>query len=160
MHLEDVAVVDTPGGDQGKGEHYGAFKRIVAEGRLCLGALSRRVAEYVRDQLRAIVATPLPGGKFRISSPRTKRTLEGAGAANIGAHGDVADAVVKAAWQAGAGRLAASWQLPKVAAHTGRAARQVAARTRTGAGASTDFLRQRSASIGIGRPQHIPHGDD
>lgn len=155
MHEEHIAVVDTPGGDQGKAEHYAAFKRVVAEGRLCLGALPRRLAEYVRNQLRSVTSTPISGGKFRISAPRTKRTLEGVGAGRIGSHGDAADALVKAAWQAGAGRFAASWEKPKVAAHVGAASRQAALRSRVmGASASLDYLRQQTR---MGRPMG---GDD
>jgi hypothetical protein len=160
MHLEGIAVADTPGGDQGQQEHYGALKRVIAEGLFCLGLLPRNEAEYVRDQLRAVVSAPAGPGRFKISSPRTKRTLEGVGAGRIGAHGDVADAVIKAAWQAGAGRLAASWDKPKVAAHTGQQARQAAARTRTGAGGSMDYLRARSAGVGLGRVKPPGDGDD
>jgi hypothetical protein len=150
LHLEGVAFVDAPGSDEGKAETYGAWKRVIAEGRLCLGLLPRRVAEYVRDQLRAVIATPMPGpgGRFRISIPRTKRLLEGQGAGRIGAHGDVASALVLAGWQAGAGRQAASWERP---VHQGaaRTAKQVSARARVGAGGSMDYLRSRST---FGRP--------
>jgi hypothetical protein len=155
LHGAGCGFVAAPGGDEGKARTYGALKRIVDEGRLALGHLPRRVAEYVRDQLRAVVATPMPGpGKrFRLSSPRQKRLLEGAGAGRTNAHGDVASALVLAAWQAGAGREAASWDRPKVSPHATSAARREAALTRAPMGGSSSaYLRGQSASMGAGRP--------
>jgi hypothetical protein len=157
-----VAFVDAPGSDEGKAELYGAFLRLVEEDRICLGHLEAHVARYVHDQLAAIVAEPIPGpGKrFRIVAPRTKRTLEGQAAGRLGAHGDVADALVKAAWQAGAGRPSSSWQVPRQAPAALREARRVALPARPGAGASAAFLRGRSASVGAGRTGWGPSGDD
>jgi hypothetical protein len=152
LHAARVAFVDAPGSDEGKARTYGAAKRVIDEGRLALGALPRRVAEYVRDQLRAVVATPIagPGARFRISSPRHSRLLEGVGAAKIGSHGDVAGALVLAMWQAGGGREAASWQVPRAGQPAARETRQ-APPARSGAGSSAGFLRERSAGVRRGR---------
>lgn len=143
LTLEGVSFVDAPGRDTGKMETYGALKRVIAEGRFVLGALPRHVAEYVRDQLRAVVAEPIsgPNGGFRIIAPRTKKVLGGTAQGRAGSHGDAVSALVLAAWQAGSWQTAASWQKPRVPSHA-RAEERPAAR-RPGAGGSLDFLRDR-----------------
>lgn len=161
LHAEGIAFVDAPGSDEGKAKTFGAMKRIVDEDRFCLGHLPRRVAEYVRDQLRAVVATPLPGpgGRFRISSPRTKRLLEGVGANKIGAHGDVAHALVLAAWQAGSWQTAKAWAKRRQPDHVRRENAPPPA-ARPGASGSIDYLRSRSAGVGQRRVSAHPFGDD
>lgn len=150
LHLEHITYVDAPNTDEGKAETYGAWKRVVEDNLLCLAHLDRAVAQYVVSQLRAVVATPIPGPgkKFKISSPRTKRLLEGYGAGKIGAHGDVASALVLAGWQAGARLTAKDWNIPKQAPQS-RAAVPVA--PRMGAGGSSAWLRGRSTTAGAGR---------
>lgn len=162
LHAAGVAFVDAPGSDEGKAELYGAFLRLVEEDRFCLAHLEPHLARYVHDQFAAIIAQPIPGpGKrFRIISPRTKRTLEGQAAGRLGAHGDVADALVKAAWQAGAGRPSSSWQIPRQAPAALREARRVALPARPGAGSSAAFLRGRSTSATAGRTPWGASGDD
>lgn len=152
LHAEGVAAVQAPGSDEGNAETWGAFKRIVDEDRLCLGHLEPKVAQYIVSQLRAVISMPMsgPGKRFKISQPRTKRTLEGKGAGKIGAHGDIASALVLAAWMAGGGRAAAGWQIPKQNAAPAAATRG-ASRAPLGGSASSAFLRARSASVGFGR---------
>ena len=162
LHAVGVAFVDAPGSDEGKAETYGALLRLVEEDRLCLAHLPLKVRQYVHDQLGAIIAQPIagPGKRFRIVAPRTKRTLEGQAAGRLAAHGDVADALVKAAWQAGAGRSSSSWQVPRQAPTALREARQASARARPGAGASAAYLRSRSTSSTAGRAPWGSGGED
>lgn len=148
LHAAGVAFLDAPGGEDGKAETYSALKRLLVEERFALGALPQAMAKYIVDQLASIVAIPLSGGRFKIAAPRTKRTLEGAGGARVGSHGDAVSALVLAAWQAGAGRWAQSWQQPRTPA-TARPTVPLA--SRLGAGSSMDWLRARSSSSGAGR---------
>lgn len=151
IHAARLGFVDAPGSDEGKAETYGAFKAVVEAGRFCLAHLDPKVARYLVEQLRAVMATPIPGpgARFKLTAPRTRRLLEGVGAGKVGAHGDVGDACVKAAWAAGSGQPTASWQIPRQASHVGRQASH--APPRPGAGSSASFLRARSASAFAGR---------
>jgi hypothetical protein len=86
-HLEAVGLdfVDAPAGQQGKYDVYMFTRGLLRSGKLKLPNAPRLLA-----QMRAVVATPQPGGGTRITSPRR------AG----GGHGDVVSALVLAAWQA------------------------------------------------------------
>jgi len=148
-----VAFLDAPGGAEGKEETYGALKKVIEQGRLALKGLPKKVAQYVKDQLQSVVSIPTAGGRYKITVPRTKKALEGAGGGRIGSHGDVVSALVLAAWQAGSGRWASSWQVPRQAV---RAPPTVPVAARLGAGSSLDWLRSRSSSSGAGRA--LPRG--
>ena len=81
--------VDAPEGNQGKYDVHMHFRAQLRAGTVRLPNSPRLLA-----QLRAVTATPLPGERVRISSPRR------AG----GGHGDIVSAVVLAAYRASRGR--------------------------------------------------------
>jgi hypothetical protein len=87
-HLEPLGIylADAPPGQPGKTQTYIRLRELVNAKRVRFPAHDRLLA-----QLKAIISKPVPGGGLKISSPRRGRS---------GGHGDVASAVVLAAWQA------------------------------------------------------------
>ncbi len=78
-----LAMADAPAGVQGKYDTYMHVRGLLRGRQLRIPNAPRLIA-----QLRAVTATPLPGGKTRITSPRRA----GSG------HGDVVSALVLACW--------------------------------------------------------------
>jgi hypothetical protein len=86
-HLEKVdrEFAHAPEGNQGKYDSYMFVRGLLRTSKLKIPAVPRLIA-----QLRAVTATPLPGGLTRITSPR-----------RVGqAHGDIVSALVLACWSA------------------------------------------------------------
>ena len=81
----DVTAVPLPAGQTGKAEQHLWFRRLTREGRWRMPRHPR-----LRAQLGAITSRPAPGGGLSISSPTTAD----------GSHGDIASAVIGAAWMA------------------------------------------------------------
>jgi len=80
-----MALAAAPEGQAGKSRVYVSTQQLVREGRLILPNDPRLL-----DQLRRVVAKPLPGGGLSISTPRTKGS----------AHGDIVSALTIACWRA------------------------------------------------------------
>ncbi len=144
LAAEGVSVIDAPSGPDGKARMYGALKRVIGDGKFCLGLLDRKTAEYVLEQLRSVVSIALPGGTFRITAPRSRRMLDGTAPAGsrLRSHADVVSAIVNAAWVCGSSRTAASWQIPHAPGHARSSAASPA--RRGGAGGSMAYLREHS----------------
>lgn len=83
-----VHIDSAPEGQRGKWETHQAFAELLREGRFVMPHHPRLLA-----QLRAIVTTPMPGGGYRISSPRRADT----------GHGDLVSALVLAVHAASQG---------------------------------------------------------
>lgn len=81
----NVTAVPLPAGQAGKAEQHLWFRRLTREGRWRMPKHPR-----LRAQLGAITSRPAPGGGLSISSPTTAD----------GSHGDIASAVIGAAWMA------------------------------------------------------------
>ncbi len=81
----EVAIDDAPEGSAGKWEAHQHLATLFREGRFTMPRHPRLEA-----QLRAVVAVPIAGGGYRISSPRRPD----------GSHGDLVSAVVLGAWAA------------------------------------------------------------
>ncbi|HEU4544638.1 MAG TPA: hypothetical protein VFR23_26160 [Jiangellaceae bacterium] len=86
-HLREsgVSFLQAPGGNQGKSDVYNFARDAIHAGRVRWSAGHRRLTQ----QLREVVARPLPGGLISIQSPRRK-----------GNHGDIASAFCLALWAA------------------------------------------------------------
>jgi len=86
-HLREsgLSFAEAPGGNQGKGEVYDFARDAIHAGRVRWSAGHRRLTQ----QLREVIARPLPGGLVSIQSPRRK-----------GSHGDIASAFCLALWAA------------------------------------------------------------
>lgn len=86
-HLREsgLSFADMPGGNAGKADVYNFARDLIHAGRVRWSAQHRRLTQ----QLREIVAKPLPGGLIAITSPRRK-----------GSHGDIASAFCLALWSA------------------------------------------------------------
>ncbi len=80
-----IKIDSAPEGNAGKFKTYELVRRLLREGRLKLPDHPRLL-----QQLRTIVAKPMPGGGWSISSPRR---------AGMG-HGDIVSALVLAVWAA------------------------------------------------------------
>jgi hypothetical protein len=78
-----LSFVDAPGGNAGKASVYGAARELIHAGRVKWSAGHKRLTQQVRE----VIAKPLPGGLVAITSPRRK-----------GAHGDIASALCLALW--------------------------------------------------------------
>ncbi len=81
----DLSAVPLPTGQAGKAEQHLFFRRLTREGRWRMPKHPR-----LRAQLGAITSKPAPGGGLSISSPTSAD----------GSHGDIASAVIGAAWMA------------------------------------------------------------
>jgi len=79
----ELAMVDMPGGNQGKFDSYVHVRDLLRSGKLRIPNSPRLIA-----QLRSVTATPMDRGLTKISSPR--RAGQG--------HGDVVSALVAACW--------------------------------------------------------------
>jgi hypothetical protein len=86
LTVVDLDLEDAPAGQQGKYDSHMFVRSLLRSGKLRLPNSPRLLG-----QMRAVTATPMPGGGTRISSPRR------AG----GGHGDVVSALVLSVWQAG-----------------------------------------------------------
>lgn len=83
-HLDrGLIFVDAPGGNTGKVEVYGAARELIHAGRVKWSAGHK----HLTQQMREVIARPLPGGLIAITSPRRK-----------GSHGDIASALCLAIW--------------------------------------------------------------
>jgi hypothetical protein len=80
---ERIAFIETPGGQQGKGDMFTVTRRYVHEGRAELPNDAR-----VLTQFREVQSRPTPGGGMSITQPRK------------GGHGDIVSAAVAATWHA------------------------------------------------------------
>jgi hypothetical protein len=78
-----LTIYAAPEGRDGKWATYSLLRKLISEGRLALPKNARLMA-----QLRAVRSEPMPGGGFKITSPR--RTGQG--------HGDLVSALVLAIW--------------------------------------------------------------
>jgi hypothetical protein len=85
LHAAGLRFDDAPAGQIGKYSSYMLTRAKIREGKLRIPNAPRLIA-----QLRAITATPMPGGGRKITSPRR------AG----GGHGDTVSALVCAVWVA------------------------------------------------------------
>lgn len=85
LGAEGLKFDEAPDGNQGKYDSYMFLRGLLRAGHLHLPNSARLLA-----QLRAVVATPIAGGKTRITSPRRA----GSG------HGDLVSALVLAVWSA------------------------------------------------------------
>lgn len=79
-----LIVEDAPAGAGGNWDVYSLLAKVFREGRITMARNPRLEA-----QLRAVVAKPLPGGGYRIHSPR-----------RAGSHGDLVSALALAVWKA------------------------------------------------------------
>jgi hypothetical protein len=75
--------IEAPGGNPGKAEVYGATREVIHGARFKWSAGHKKLTQQMRD----VIAKPLPGGLVAITSPRRK-----------GSHGDLASAVCLAVW--------------------------------------------------------------
>jgi hypothetical protein len=92
---EQLEFTDAPTGIEGKYSTYMHVRGLLREGLLRLPNSPRLLA-----QMRAVVATPISGGRTKIHSPRR---------AGVGGHGDIVSALVLAAWGA---RRQAGYRIP------------------------------------------------
>lgn len=86
LRAERIRFDPAPGGNAGKAEIYDFSRDMIHAGRVRWSAGHRRLTQ----QLREIVAKPLPGGLVSITSPRRR-----------GSHGDIASAFCLALWSCG-----------------------------------------------------------
>jgi hypothetical protein len=80
---ERIAFIETPGGQEGKGDMFTVTRRYVHEGRAELPNDAR-----VLKQFREVQSRPVPGGGMSITSPRKS------------GHGDIVSSTVAATWHA------------------------------------------------------------
>lgn len=85
LRSSGVSFVEMPGGNQGKSEVYNLARDLIHAGRVRWSSGHRRLTQ----QMREVIARPLPGGLIAITSPRRK-----------GSHGDLASALCAALWAA------------------------------------------------------------
>lgn len=81
----NIAFVSAPGGNSGKATVYAVARELVHAARVRWSAGHKRLTQQMRD----VIARPLPGGLVAIQSPRRR-----------GSHGDIASALCLALWLA------------------------------------------------------------
>jgi hypothetical protein len=142
LRRHSIVFIDAPAKDR----MYDAARKLLVEGKLALGGLDSDTKDRIAEQMRAIYYKNLPGGRISIFAPRQK--IGEAGAEDLSGHCDSVSALVAALAQCGS-LDPQSWneRKPKhVKLDDGpRLTRFV------GHGSSMDYLRSRSAGVGLRR---------
>ena len=130
LDAEHLEFVHAPEGSQGKYDSYMFVRNLLRTGKLKIPNVPRLIA-----QLRAVTATPLPGGGTKITSPRRM----GAG------HGDIVSALVLACW------AAKDDGLPQWATPAGAAGMRAFLTSGLGYAPDENFGKREKGSVGVNR---------